>query len=667
MYSPDPTGIITWGFYFAKSDDKCYNNNMISIRTRIRKYGKMVGLLCLSLVVGLNGSVSAILPKNVLDFYAQNGIYYYNQDDGCETNTPVLGKNVTWIGDSYSVGAEIDAGGNLISKKLAGVDLGNFNKATADQPADSYIKGGKFVNGGANSDNPGGIELLKSIVDSGDLRDYLVFALGANGGINASQVNEVLNLVNGKAKVVFVNLYMTTGSEGIQSYIASSNDVLKKAEAENSDKVKVADWASVAKDEYYAGDASGVHPFGGYAEWVDVIYDALGSFAGRNSTQTVGDNKNYAGDTVWSDEQLEAINAGRSVYEKAEKETGIPWQAIATMHSLETGLSHSNPAGGQGLYGLYTYTNGGTNANAFVPAGPVSNEEFERQTLIAAGEMAKIINATGLDMDSDEGIKALLFQYNGAASQYKQKALALGFSQEEANWGEGSPYVMNRYDARRDPNSSQMDPAWPGRFVADGVYDAGAVQYDFGGFVKYIALKGATGGSSLCQEVAGGNMDLNASAIALAWAQSERDNTYTKGKPEYLAAIMETWTSGYELSVATAGSFNRGDGSMIPVGMSCDNFVGTVVRFSGINPDFPVWLGNQKTYLASSDMWEQVEVNDSSQAKAGDIRIENNGGHILMIVEVDGELKVASASSGDRFGDIQDYYTKPGITYRLKT
>ncbi len=378
-------------------------------------------------------------------------------------------------------------------------------------------------------------------------------------------------------------------------------------------------------------------------------------------------NQNYAGDKVWTNEQLSAIEANRAIYEKAETKYGIPWQLLATVHSLETGLARSNPEGGQGLYGLYSYTVGGTNDEAFLPVGAVSDDEFERQTLLAGEQMKQMIESKGLKVDSDEGIKSLLFQYNGRSDKYIEKALALGFTQAEAEIGEGSPYVMNRYDARRDPNSDEIDPAWPGRYVADGVYDENAVQYDFGGFVKYEALVAGTSDDGLCvSSITGGNMDLNLTAIQLAWSQAERQNTFSKATAEYLTAIRETWLSGYELSVASAGSFNRGDGSMIPVGMSCDNFVGTVVRFSGVDPDFPVWLGSQKSYLASSPDWEAVTVNDSSQAKAGDIRVENNGGHIVMIAEVDGELKVASASSGDRFGDIQDYYTKPGITYRLK-
>ncbi len=646
----------------------CYNTNML-------KHLKKCFLVIISFLLSLCPSLAyAQMDQSTLDFYSQNNILFYDPNGGCENGPTqaVLGKNVTWIGDSYSVGAELKDNGSLISKALPGVDIGDFDEngvGNNDQPATSYLKVGKGVNYDAGKENPSGISILEKIVNEDKLRPYLVFALGANNGITEDDIDKVLNLAGNDTKVVFVNLYMTSAKPETQSFIKSSNQALEKAENDHSN-VRVADWTGIARDDYYSTDPSGVHPFGGYKEWVNVIVKALSSFTGgigTNSNETAGNNQNYAGDTVWSEEQLSAIKNNRSVYEKAEEKFRIPWQAIATMHSLETGLARTNPSNGQGIYQLYSYTGGGTNDKAFLPAGPVDDDEFERQTLIAAEQMKAMIEAQGLEVDSDDGIKTLLFQYNGKSSEYIKKAKELGFSDAEANIGEGSPYVMNRYDAKRDPNSSSMDPAWPGRYVADGVYDKTATQADFGGFVKYIALAGASSNGNVCfSPFIGGNLDLNETAIQIAWPEAEQSNSATQISSGYAEAIKQTWTEGYELQVAQAGSFNRGDGTMIPVGKSCDNFVGTVVRASGIDPNFPVWLGSQKTYLESSDMWELVEVTDSSQAMPGDIRIENNGGHILMIVEVNGELKVASASSGERFGDVSGYYYQPGLTYRLK-
>ena len=282
--------------------------------------------------------VYADLSSELLDLYSQNNILFYNPSSNCDTSAvlPVLGKNVTWIGDSYSEGAEINLGGNLISKKLPGVDLGDFKKdgVGGDQSATSYAKGSKWVSK-LSSDNPGGIQILEGIVKENKLRPYLVFALGGNGGISSDQIDEVVELAGKNTKIVFANLYMTSKNTEIQKYIKSSNEALAEAEQKYSN-VRVADWVSIAKDEYYAGDPSGVHPFTGYTEWVDEIYKALTSFSGGASSSsdvTAGNNQNYAGETVWSEEQLSAIEANRSAYEKAEKEYGIPWQAMATFMS----------------------------------------------------------------------------------------------------------------------------------------------------------------------------------------------------------------------------------------------------------------------------------------------------------------------------------------------
>lgn len=640
------------------------------IKGKLRKVCASFGVVfCAILTIFSSISANALISQEYARKVGRDGSFLYNGEaDDCQV-TRLSGDSVTWIGDSYSEGAESgNAGGKLISTQLPGVDIGDFNYG-GSQSAESYLKSGKGVNYDAGADNPGGIKILKSIKEAGKLRPYLVFALAANNGITAENIDEIVSIAGSNTQIVFVNLYMTTDDSNIQNYIKTSNEALKQAESRHKN-VHVADWAGIAKAEYYANDPSGVHPFGGYKEWVKVIYDTLVDAAGGSSSSggsskssiNRGQNKNYAGEQVWSDVQLKIIEKNRSVYEKAAKETGVPWQAIATMHSLETNLERANPANGQGIYQLYSYTSGGTNGNAFLPAGPVSESEFERQTLIAAREMKRIVEGEGLDVSSDDGVKALLFAYNGKSDRYIEKALKLGFSAKEAKIGEGSPYVMNRYDAKRDPRSNSMDPAWPGRFVADGVFSDTAVQYDFGGFVKYVALGGGNGGNGYCTSQ-GGNMDLNQTAIDLAWSEADHQYTYSRPKDTYLNAMKETglWDEGGH------GIFNRGDGTMIPTGKSCDNFVGTVVRYSGVDDKFPFWLGGQVSYLASSDKWVEVSASNTADIKEGDIRLEGAAlGHISMVVKVNGELKIASASSGERYGDIGNYYQTVGKVYRLK-
>ena len=239
-----------------------------------------------------------------------------------------------------------------------------------------------------------------------------------------------------------------------------------------------------------------------------------------------GSNQNYAGVPVWSEAELAAISDNRSIYEEAANEYDFPWQVLAVLHSMETALKRYNPENGQGVYQLYTYTDGGTNENAFLPAGPIDEAEFRRQTLIAA----EIVSSEVGDLNEPDNVKKLFFKFNGMSSRYIEKALAMGFSAEEAANGEGSPYVMNRYDARRDPASGEMDPNWPGRYVRDGVYDPTSTSMVFGAFVKYEALAG----SSFCSNNGGEIVD---TALLLSWPG--HDHAKDDPKPEYIDAMKE--------------------------------------------------------------------------------------------------------------------------------
>lgn len=95
-------------------------------------------------------------------------------------------------------------------------------------------------------------------------------------------------------------------------------------------------------------------------------------------------------------------------------------------------------------------------------------------------------------------------------------------------------------------------------------------------------------------------------------------------------------------------------------GASCDVFVGTCVRSSGVDPEFPRGLKEQILYLAKSGKFKQVNVTVSS-AKDGDIIVytkQGGGAHICIVY--DGKIKEASHDM---------YYPKttPYLKQRLST
>ncbi|MDO4979122.1 MAG: hypothetical protein Q4E47_03155 [Candidatus Saccharibacteria bacterium] len=363
------------------------------------------------------------------------------------------------------------------------------------------------------------------------------------------------------------------------------------------------------------------------------------------SSVASGENSTYSGNEVFSSDQLSKIASYQSTYEKVANEFGIPWQLLAVLHVRETNLGMTNPANGQGVYQLYSYTAGGSNNNRFTP-GPVSEEEFERQTRITAG-LIKNNYASGLNLNTDDGVKTFFFRYNGAASAYIAQARSLGFSEAEAKRGEGSPYVMNLADERRD---SKKNSSWR-QILTDGGSMQTANQVP-GAFVMFSAMGGGTGIAG-CTGSSAHSGDINATALELAW-------------PSHGHGL--TPTDAYRKALQSVGLSNYGD-RFAAMGASCDAFVATVMRYSGADPNFVCCGvsngGATYNYVANSGKYVEVP-NDPRYLQPGDIRMSN--GHIELYVEVNGVGKIASASYGTRTGEIGNFYDNSATfkAYRLK-
>ncbi len=181
------------------------------------------------------------------------------------TSKTVSGSNVTWIGDSYSTGAQ-----SIIEQELPGISFGGTVNT-----ASSTIQGCKFVSldtsCNANPTNPSGLKVLKEIIEKGTLEEYLVFALGTNGEWTDDDVSELTSLLKDKdVKVVLVT------SKTPSNDYSSSNNRLKQL-VEKNDNYYLADWTTVYDEKYFEGDSEKIHPVsnGGYEKWVGLIVDTL--------------------------------------------------------------------------------------------------------------------------------------------------------------------------------------------------------------------------------------------------------------------------------------------------------------------------------------------------------------------------------------------------------
>lgn len=166
--------------------------------------------------------------------------------------TSVSGSKVTIIGDSITVGAT-----SQLEQKLPGVDI---HAQVSKQ----------FYNGTA--DNPGGIQILRDLVENGGLRETLVYALGTNGNFTLDQAQEVVDLAGSSRKVIFVTNWTTSND------YTANNNVLAKVKNDNSN-VSIADWAAIVESQAstYLG-SDGIHPNAeGQEKFAQIIASTVGA------------------------------------------------------------------------------------------------------------------------------------------------------------------------------------------------------------------------------------------------------------------------------------------------------------------------------------------------------------------------------------------------------
>lgn len=207
-------------------------------------------------------------------------------------------------------------------------------------------------------------------------------------------------------------------------------------------------------------------------------YNSYPSGGGGSSGIITINNKDYAGNSILSSAEIERLEANLSFYQKAQDSYNVPWQLLAALHYREYSLQKAGPSNGMGPYQIW---------GSSYPKGSYSDTQFQTATDDAAKfVLGKVGN---IDLTLDSNVKRAFFFYNGASQGYKNQAINLGFTSAQAANGEGSPYVMNRYDKQRDPT---VDPTKSNRTWGQVKYDNGPIEYpanaDYGAFVIYKAL-----------------------------------------------------------------------------------------------------------------------------------------------------------------------------------
>ena len=347
----------------------------------------------------------------------------------------------------------------------------------------------------------------------------------------------------------------------------------------------------------------------------------------------------YTGAKIVNDTQMQIININKPTYVEAANAENIPWQLIATIHLRETGLKRINPSNGQGIYQLTSLfeaqnSDGASYRELAKDSGgrDVDNENFKAQTKIAAkyikGKAASNYtnNRTLNSQASADVIKDTLFSYNGRASVYKEQAAGLGYDKETQGF-EGSPYVMNRADAKRDSSSPESSGIW-GQIKRD----YGPIEYpanrDYGAFVVYSALAGVSAAGCSSTSVSGSTIE---KVVQIAEAE------------------YQSWESG---SLRPGDSFKKYTGNA--AGNWCAWFVSWVYNEAG----YPISTETRNGEVpAVQTIWdigvknERFEYHDKAgyTPKVGDLVIKKSAGssHVNIVISVDPSGKIVTIGGNE--------------------
>jgi len=306
-----------------------------------------------------------------------------------------------------------------------------------------------------------------------------------------------------------------------------------------------------------------------------------------STSTSVFKNSNYAGKEIFTTAQLEAIESNKSFYEKSAKAESIPWQILAAMHGKEAGFKRYGPGNGFGPYQI-------TPSNYPIKAA-YTDAEFQDATDKAAAFVKG--KAGGKDLSDPNNIKYTLFAYNGAAPVYVKQAKNLGFSDEEAARGEGSPYVMNLFDEKRDPT---VDPTKSNSTWGQIKKDHGPIEYpankDHGAFVYYSAL---TNGSLCGEGATSANGDAN--AIQASFTEYMNNNNESYSQFGYKLGINGCTTlSSWYIGQYTTLAYGRGNGEAVVRNLvSANSDKGLVASDKPVAPAIFSVAGGSKAWGAS--------------------------------------------------------------------
>lgn len=579
---------------------------------KVRKIGKKLFYYVLLLAVVFNTSLSVPLfaKTRIPDEYkyAENNIIFYNSEGESSDNCTCY----------QSYGAIKSSDILLIGDEITRVSESEIKRLLPDITI-RYIDN--------NDDNPytSALRVLNEH-DNFDKKGKIVIAVGTNKEVNRPDIEDIIKKVDSRILVLTTNL--STNNDDNNSYNNQNNKNMKNA-AEYLANVLIADWANEAKntDAYFNSDNSTKPTGNGITLYAQTIFNVLSEEASKIN---VAANVLYNGEKILSTDEFNKVTKNRKTYEDVAKkyDDNIPWQVFAAINYRENNFS-----------------------------------EIKKSHLEEIGNNIEANYMSGVNLKSADGIKQLFHNYSGISESYSANARDLGFSENAGLIGEASPYVMNLADENRD---SRNNSEW------EAIINKGSnperEKTLRGAFLVYALLGGSANEDCYCAKrtstTGGGNNKdiyipgisetnrlINNIAFKLSWPNSPEsvwNNSKQKPTQAYYDAIISTGLSTKPNSY----------------GKSCDHFVATVFRYSGIDPNFPCCgvsgHGSVWQYVTKNKNFKNIPKGSGENffvnAQPGDILIktttyengEKSSGHIMIYVQDEnGQYFRADASTCD--------------------
>lgn len=313
-----------------------------------------------------------------------------------------------------------------------------------------------------------------------------------------------------------------------------------------------------------------------------------------SSTSLPQETLKWLDDGGWKDK----AESNKAAYQKGEEASGIPWSVIATVHYREASMnSNQSIANGQPITGsVYTSIDGQPIGATLADDAVIAAKKFKN---IAKGVYGIDLNASSTTEDWGNAFLA----YNRG---YMYKEAGATFDQ--------SPYVMNGLDdSHMNMKWIDADSYFKGRKLNDL---AGKTESRPGALAMLAFLGGPVSGSGCSNSGGIRQGDIVETAKGLAWdypVPTQSSPWSSKARPEFVAALKQYNPD----PIKWLGEAAYAD---------CGIFVSTVMRASGVDPDFPPsGTSIMKPYLLNSPKYRINNSPSLSSLSPGDILIVNNG------------------------------------------